>query len=68
LLGQHDPIGQGIAKYPLGVPSRCERVIGTLWRECLDHVVAVNEQQLKRVLDEYVRYYNTSVTTNRSAT
>lgn len=36
----------------------CERVIGTLRRDCLDHVVAVNEQQLKRVLDSYVVYYN----------
>jgi transposase InsO family protein len=36
----------------------CERVIGTLRRECLDHVVTINERQLKRVLDSYVRYYN----------
>ena len=40
----------------------CERVVGTLRRECLDHVVAINERQLKRVLDEYVRYYNASRT------
>lgn len=40
----------------------CERVIGTLRRECLDHVVAINERQLKRVLDDYVRYYNESRT------
>jgi putative transposase len=40
----------------------CERVIGTLRRECLDPVVALNEQQLKRVLDDYVRYYNGSRT------
>ena len=40
----------------------CERVIGTLRRECLDHMVAVNERQLKRVLDDFVRYYNTSRT------
>jgi transposase InsO family protein len=36
----------------------CERVIGTLRRECLDHVIAVNERQVQRVLDEYRRYYN----------
>jgi len=40
----------------------CERVIGTLRRECLDHVIAINEGQLKRVLDDYVRYYNASRT------
>jgi transposase InsO family protein len=40
----------------------CERVIGTLRRECLDHVIAVNERQVQRVLDEYRRYYNRSRT------
>ena len=40
----------------------CERVIGTLRRECLDHVVAINERQLKRVLDDFVLYYNASRT------
>ena len=35
-----------------------ERVIGTLRRECLDHVIAVNEQHLRRVLGEYVQHYN----------
>jgi transposase InsO family protein len=36
----------------------CERVIGTLRRECLDHVIAINERQLQHVLDSYVEYYN----------
>ncbi len=36
----------------------CERVIGTLRRECLDHVIAVNERQLQRVVKTYARYYN----------
>ena len=35
-----------------------ERVIGTLRRECLDHVIAVNERRLRRVLGEYVQHYN----------
>ena len=35
-----------------------ERVIGTLRRECLDHVIAVNERHLRRVLGEYVQHYN----------
>ncbi len=26
-------------------------------RECLDHVVIFNEEQLRRVLDEYVQYF-----------
>ena len=35
-----------------------ERVIGTLRRECLDHVIVLNEQHLSSVLTEFVRYYN----------
>ncbi len=36
-----------------------ERLIGTLRRDCLDHVIAVDERHLGTVLAEYVRYYNT---------
>ena len=36
-----------------------ERVIGTIRRECLDHVIAINERHLRGVLREYVEYYNT---------
>ncbi|MBK8180815.1 MAG: transposase [Planctomycetes bacterium] len=35
-----------------------ERVIGTLRRECLDHVIVFNECHARRILDEYVAYYN----------
>ena len=35
-----------------------ERVIGTIRRECLDHLIAVNERHLRGVLREYVAYYN----------
>jgi transposase InsO family protein len=35
-----------------------ERVIGTLRRECLDHVIVLSEQHLVSVLAEFVRYYN----------
>jgi transposase InsO family protein len=36
-----------------------ERVVGTLRRECLDHVIVVNERQLLRVVREYMVHYNT---------
>ncbi len=36
----------------------CERVIGTLRRELLDHVLIVNEAHLHAVLAEYVAHYN----------
>jgi len=39
-----------------------ERVIGSIRRECLDHVIAFDEQHLRRVLREYVDYYHRSRT------
>ena len=35
-----------------------ERLIGTLRRECLDHVVVFGEKHLRRVLSAYAIYYN----------
>ncbi len=35
-----------------------ERLIGTLRRECLDHLVVVNEQHLRAVLAQFVTYNN----------
>ena len=35
-----------------------ERLIGTIRRECLDHVVALGEHHLRRVLKSYADYYN----------
>ena len=37
-----------------------ERVIGSLRRECLDHVIVLNESHLRRILAEYLRYYHES--------
>lgn len=35
-----------------------ERVIGTVRRECLDHLIVFNERHLRRLLQEYVEHYN----------
>jgi transposase InsO family protein len=35
-----------------------ERVIGSIRRECLDHIVVFGEQHLRRILSEYAKYYN----------
>ena len=35
-----------------------ERWIGSLRRDCLDHVIAINERQLRRVIRSYVDYYH----------
>ena len=39
-----------------------ERVIWTIRRECLDHVIILSEGHLRRVLNKYVDYYNRSRT------
>ena len=36
----------------------CERLVGTIRRECLDFLIPVSEVHLKRILREYVRHYN----------
>src|SRR5260370_13152839 len=35
-----------------------ERLIGSIRRECLDHLIVLNEEQLRRILREYFGYYN----------
>lgn len=35
-----------------------ERLVGTIRRECLDHIIVVNEKHLKRTLGSYFRYYH----------
>ena len=35
-----------------------ERWVGNCRRDLLDHVIVVNERHLKRLMSEYVRYYN----------
>jgi putative transposase len=35
-----------------------ERLIGTLRRDCLDHVVALNERHLRHIVAQYLDYYH----------
>jgi transposase InsO family protein len=45
---------------PLRAPlanATCERLVGTLRRDCVDHIMVVSERHTGRVLREYVRYY-----------
>ena len=35
-----------------------ERVIGSIRRDCLDHVIVLNERHLKRILTSYFKYYH----------
>jgi len=56
-------VGLGIesVRTPVQSPranSIAERVVRTLRRECLDHILALSERHLKAVLTEFVTYYN----------
>jgi transposase InsO family protein len=59
--------GMGIHEVLTAPPSPwqnayAERVIGSIRRECLDHVIVVNEIGLSRLLTRYLTYYHQSRT------
>ncbi|EUC12184.1 integrase core domain-containing protein [Paraburkholderia hospita] len=35
-----------------------ERLIGSIRRDCLDHVIVLNERHLRRILTRYFDYYH----------
>src|SRR5580700_2431524 len=35
-----------------------ERLIGSIRRECVDHIIVLGEAHLRRILQSYARYYN----------
>ena len=39
-----------------------ERLIGSIRRECLDHIIVWNERSLRRTLKDYFAYYQRSRT------
>jgi transposase InsO family protein len=45
--------------------SFAERLIGSIRRECMDHIVVLGETHLRRILQTYARYYN-KIRTHRS--
>lgn len=53
--------GSRVIKTPVQSPqanSFAERFVGTLRRECLDHVLILSKRHLRSVLAEYARHYN----------
>jgi len=42
-----------------------ERLIGSIRRECVDHIIVLSKAHLRRILKSYARYYN-GVRTHRS--
>jgi hypothetical protein len=48
-------------KTPIRTPQAnafCERLIGTVRRECLDFMIPLNERHLRQILREWVSHYN----------
>lgn len=53
--------GISILKTPYRAPKAnaiCERFMGSLRRECLDHMLILSERHLQRIVVEYVNYFN----------
>ena len=53
--------GTRIMKTPIRAPRAnaiCERVVGTIRRECLDRILILGRRHLEAVLDEYVEHDN----------
>jgi putative transposase len=54
-------MGLRVLKTPASTPQAnafCERLIGTVRRECLDFMIVVSERHLRRILAEWVSHYN----------
>jgi putative transposase len=56
-----EALGVNVLKSPLHSPKAnaiCERVIGTIRRECLDWLIPLSESHLRSILTSWVEHYN----------
>jgi len=56
-----DAMGVRVLRTPRQSPqanSVCERLIGTIRRECLDFLIPLGQRHLKDILNQWVRHYN----------
>jgi putative transposase len=54
-------LGLKVLRTPARAPQAnayCERLIGTMRRECLDFMIPLGEKHLRTILREWVRHYN----------
>lgn len=54
-------VGIEVLKTPIGAPranALCERFVGSVRRECLDHLLILSEAHLRRVMKAYQAYFN----------
>ena len=69
-VARHRILAMGIRDKPIAAASPwqngfAERLIGSIRRECLDHIFVLGEAHLRRVLRTYADYYN-KIRTHRS--
>jgi transposase InsO family protein len=56
-----EAMGLHVLNTPVRAPQAnafCERVIGTIRRECLDFMIPRSERHVRAILQEWVRHYN----------
>jgi putative transposase len=54
-------MGRHVLKTPVRTPQAnacCERLIGTMRRECLDWLIPIHERHLREILRDWVTHYN----------
>jgi transposase InsO family protein len=58
---QVQALGLRVLRTPVRAPKAnayCERLVGTIRRECLDFLIPLNERHLRNLLREWVAHYN----------
>jgi transposase InsO family protein len=61
LYAEIEGFGVRVLKTPVRAPQAnafCERLIGTMRRECLDYLIPINERHLRMIVREFVCHYN----------
>lgn len=56
-----EALGLKVLRTPARAPQAnayCERLVGTLRRECLDFMIPLSEKHLRRILRDWMKHYN----------
>jgi hypothetical protein len=61
----YGPWASATSTLPQAQNGFAERLIGSIRRECVDHIVVLGEAHLRRILTRYAAYYN-ELRTHRS--
>ena len=54
-------LGINVLRTPFRAPQAnafCERLVGTIRRECLDFLIPLNQRHVRRILKEWIAHYN----------